>query len=160
MFRTIIVGAVACCLSLSAHAGERDHKPLSVDAAALLAKDQQPAVPAPPPFVAMDLREHAAVVTTVEIGPQPVASRFALAQLHAQRAWRVTDALPQITAERGGSWAVRDSFAAERKPRAYRPSVMTTMLFLKLDGNDESPSFGVRGGGVSGALWAVMPHDE
>lgn len=159
MMRTIIFGAVACCLSLPAQAGERGLKPLPADAAALLVKDRGAAAPARRSFVSIELREHPAVVTNVEIGPQPLPPRFALAELRAQRAWRVTDALPQITAERGGSWAVRDSFAAERKPRAYRPSAMTTMLFLKLDGNDESPSFGVRGGGVSGALWAVVPHE-
>ncbi|WP_448664524.1 hypothetical protein ACG3SL_07555 [Sphingomonas sp. CJ20] len=69
--------------------------------------------------------------------------------------WRVSDALPEATAERGGSYAVGDTLASSRKRRSAG-SALKTMLVLRIDGNDESPPFSI-GGGVAGALWRALP---
>jgi hypothetical protein len=61
-----------------------------------------------------------------------------------------------VTATRGGSYAVSDTLANYRKV-SFRRSPISTMLTLKLDGDGDSPVFNVTGGGVSSLLWKVVP---
>lgn len=92
------------------------------------------------------------------IEPVTLVSPYAATELHALKSWRVTDRLGPTTTSANGFYAVRDVLMDHRKPRVYRPSAFSTMLVLRLDGKDESPSFSVGGGGVAAALWRAMPQ--
>lgn len=71
--------------------------------------------------------------------------------------WTVGAVLPEVTSDAGGSYAVRDTFSRDPKPRR-RGSPLAAAFVLRLDGQDESPAFSVGGGGVAEAVWSVMPR--
>lgn len=89
----------------------------------------------------------------VRLEQTTLGSPFAMSSLRTMPAWRLSDKLPAVTARANGNYAVRDTLADYRKPRAFRPSPLSAMLVLRIDGKDESPPFSVGGGGVAAALW-------
>jgi hypothetical protein len=91
-------------------------------------------------------------------GPAMLVSPYAVAELRSLKAWRLADRLAPVTASANGFYAVGDVLAEHPKPRAFRPSALSTLLVLRVDGKDESPPFSVGGGGVAAALWRVMPQ--
>lgn len=119
---------------------------------------------APTPTVALVDFENRTVsnfdVTPAEPQDEPgsLASPHAAVDWRALRAWRLTERLAPTTNRANGFYAVRDSLADYRKPRAFRPSALSTMLVLRIDGKDESPALSVGGGGVAAAIWRVMPQ--
>ena len=72
-------------------------------------------------------------------------------------AWGPGSTLSEVTASAGGSYAVHDTIRDLPRPR-HRKSPLSTAFVLKLDGNDDSPSFSVGGGGVAGAMWQAVPR--
>jgi hypothetical protein len=87
-----------------------------------------------------------------------LASPFSLAAARTPIDWRLAAKLPQVTASANGIYAVRDILGEYRKPRLYRQTALSTMLMLRIDGKDDTPAFGVGGGGVAAVLWKVMPQ--
>lgn len=63
---------------------------------------------------------------------------------------------PAANAE-GASRAVREALDDHRKPRQPR-SVFSTALVLRVDGDGDSPSLSVGGGGVASAVWGLFPR--
>ena len=166
MLKGLLGCALACSAPTLVFAGERD-RPLVPDARALLVHDtgtrmvapgRRTPAPKPAAYVRLDYdglepdRQRADVALPSDRAP--VASRFAIADLRTLPAWRLTAAPAQVTSTRGGDWAVRDTLNDYRKPR-HRGSALGTMLVLRLDGQDETSSFSVGGGGVAAALWKV-----
>jgi hypothetical protein len=69
---------------------------------------------------------------------------------------RAPSTRPAANAE-GASRAVREALNDHRKPRQPR-SVLSTALVLRVDGNGDSPSLSVGGGGVASAVWGLLPR--
>lgn len=80
------------------------------------------------------------------------ARRFDLAGTYRAESLRLTE----VTADEGGRYAVQEALSEQRKPR-FRRSALGTMLVLKLDGEEESPTFSVGGGGVAEIVWQAAP---
>lgn len=174
MARALVFCALACGAAAPAIAGERNAAATStkipVQRSVLLAPDPTTAVGAraalrlpraPAPDFVVRVHAEAAPVaplTAFETIPVQPASRFAIREVRAQAAWRVTDGLSPVTASDNGNYAVRDALADHRKPRLYRPSVLNAMFVLRIDGQDDSAPFSVGGGGVAAALWKAMPQ--
>ncbi|RYY23388.1 MAG: hypothetical protein EOP62_20290 [Sphingomonadales bacterium] len=92
------------------------------------------------------------------VEPADPVSSYAAIDLRTIAAWRLTEGLGANTASANGSFAVRDVLMEHRKPRAYRPSMISTMLVLRIDGERDSAPFSIGGGGVAAALWGAMPR--
>lgn len=88
--------------------------------------------------------------------PRPADQPFSLA--HGEQAVRSQPSLrlTETTSGDGGRHAVHEALSDHRKPRVRR-SALGTMLTLRLDGEAESPSFSVGGGGVAAVVWQAVP---
>lgn len=102
-----------------------------------------------------EIRPRASLAVPVEI--VTLNSRYAIEELETMKSWRIAATGP-VTNSANGLYAVRDTLGESRKPRAYRPTVISTMLVLRIDGKDDSPPFSIGGGGVAAALWRAMPR--
>ncbi|MDG2532963.1 hypothetical protein P6144_04845 [Sphingomonas sp. HITSZ_GF] len=92
--------------------------------------------------------------------PVVLQSSFSIEQLRTQAAWHLPklDIGKNTTSVRGSSWAVYDILSDHRKPR-FRRSALSTMLVLKIDGQEDTSPISVGGGGVAAAMWKAMPGD-
>jgi hypothetical protein len=168
MFKGLIVCTCACAAALPALAGDKPAK-LAPAARALQLPERSIAYgkPAARPAASAGF---ALSPATVRLSGAPVhassvrlsseanknAPSFGYTEAQGLAGWRLTSQRPFQTAEAGGSYAVRDYFAAERKPR-FRRSALGALLVLKIDGQSDSPPISVGGGGVASALWQVVP---
>lgn len=75
----------------------------------------------------------------------------------AQEPLRIETLTQNLTSDAGGSYAVRDTMRDMRRPH-IRKSALSTALVLKIDGNDDTASVGVGGGGVAQAVWRSIPR--
>jgi hypothetical protein len=170
MLKGLFVAAIACCLSMPATAGDKPKVksgPVLVSAAgAVLRSDTRVSAGRAAAGAAASRRAGGDVFV---LPPAPgglerrVSSATLLRSEAAERPSRIDASLdaaaqprPEVTGSAGGSYAVRDYFAAQPRPRQRR-SPLGAMFVLRLDGQEESPSFSVGGGGVPAALWGVMP---
>ncbi|HEX8300527.1 hypothetical protein [Sphingomonas sp.] len=106
------------------------------------------------PFARPNITPHDVLLTEHVV----LTSPFAISELRSLKAWHVTDGLPPVTTSANGFYAVRDTLGEYRRPRAFKPSPLSAMLVLRIDGKDESPAFSVGGGGVAAVLWKAMPQ--
>ncbi|RYD85148.1 MAG: hypothetical protein EOP61_39210 [Sphingomonadales bacterium] len=182
MIRGLCFVSTACGIALSASAGERTQStpaaralatpmlPISLnfpghDAALTIRGDsavRMQTVPLPPKAVAdIDKRLNARFdVATLPEEDADIDASYDADDLRSPQAWRVTGRLAPVTSRANGVYAVRDLLAEYRKPRGFRPSALSAMLVLRIDGKEESPPLSVGGGGVAAALWKVLPYGD
>jgi hypothetical protein len=172
MLKGLLLCVAMCAAPTTVFAGDRD-LPLVPDLKAFLVADGAagmapgrrvlPTRPVAPTFLPIAYRversEVAALPADKAMHVQPVKlqGNFTIEHLRALPDWHLT-ALTDVnlTSVRGGSWAVYDTLADHRKPR-FRRSAFSTMLVLRIDGEEDSPPISVGGGGVAAALWRAMP---
>lgn len=161
MLRGLIACALVACAPNTAFAGDRQVAAVKPDLRALPTHTAAISYgrSAPPFTLPLDIKraETRPVVTLKLSGDTPVISRFTLTEAQAKPDWHVDTGLDDATASSGGTYAVSETMDDHRKPR-FRRSALSTMLVLRLDGQDESPAFSVGGGGVGAALWHVAPR--
>lgn len=178
----LLVCTIALVAATPAMAGERVIAPVP-DTLSLLLADQRATFATPPavqPVLALpelrnfDMREagliaaiasprrmdlsgfeELSVVPIADVPPSawaPTApSPFALSGIPSwQRSFPM-----EVTANDGGRYEVSREVRYNRIIRP--PRVLDATLVLRIDGNADSPPFSV-GGGITGALWAVIPR--
>ena len=171
MIKGLLLCAAACAAPLTAMAGDRD-LPIIPNLKALLASDGAARTPPgrrlarPRPTTYVPIAYHglergeirAPTATLLPQEPIRLTSTFSIAELRARpfRTFATLDTGADATSARGGSWAVSDILSDHRKPR-FRRSALSTMLVLRIDGEEGSAPLSVGGGGVASALWQVMP---
>lgn len=160
MFRGLVICAVACASAFPALAGDKPAR-LNPGARALTDNPMSYGAPGAKTVAApahARFGEGPPVTGYVRLSstamPQP--RRLAATDPAALPNWRITEERDATTAEAGGSYAVRDYFSSERKPR-FRRSALGALLVLKIDGQEDSPPLSVGGGGVAAAVWQVVP---
>ncbi|RYE02441.1 MAG: hypothetical protein EOP61_08650 [Sphingomonadales bacterium] len=177
MLRGLIFCAIACSAVAPATAGERKANlpavraiaaPILVASLEFLGKDSTLTIEgdfvvrfngAPAPSVALADFERRMMERSVFAAADSVepASLYAAANVPALDAWHLTDGNEPVTASANGFYAVRD-LMEHRKPRAFRPTPLSAMLVLRIDGRSDSPPISIGGGGVAAALWRIMPQ--
>lgn len=170
MIRGLLLCTAICAAPMPVMAGERD-LPIIPDLRALLAADGAPRMPPGRKLTPLRRVTYLPIAyrglerdgirsfpaRPMQIEPVKLHSSFALEQLRALPSWRLAeDPASDATSVRGGSWAVRDTLADYRKPRIRR-SPLSTMLVLRIDGEEASPPISVGGGGVAAVLWKAVP---
>ena len=99
-------------------------------------------------------------LSAISLPQEPVrlTAGFSIAELRARPSWHLAtlDSGTDPTSARGGTWAVYDTLSDHRKLR-FRRSPLSTMLVLRIDGEEDSRPLSVGGGGVASALWQVLP---
>lgn len=159
----IELSACALCLiaSAPAFAGERDSVPLKATAHAIPVVDT--------PTLARKARPSSSGVarSTAFVLPArsaPIERRAAIPLLGGAGSGSGLDlgsergpsGRPADNAE-GASRAVREALNDYPKPRQPR-TALSTALVLRIDGNNDSPSLSVGGGGVASVLWGMRPR--
>lgn len=173
MLKGLLLCAAMCAAPTTVFAGDRE-LPLVPNLKAFMVADGTagiapgrrvlPPRPVAPTFLPIAYRglERGGVAalpadTATQVQPVKLQGNFTIEHLRALPDWHLT-ALTDVnlTSVRGGSWAVYDTLADHRKPR-FRRSAFSTMLVLRIDGEEDSPPISVGGGGVAAALWRAMP---
>jgi hypothetical protein len=172
MLKGLLLCAAACAAPTTVMAGDKD-LPIVPNLKALLAADgaakraASPGRAVRPSFLPIAYRgvergETALLPVRPVPQDQPVVLQagFLIEQLRTQAAWHLPklDIGKNTTSVRGSSWAVYDILSDYRKPR-FRRSALSTMLVLKIDGNEDTSPMSVGGGGVAAAMWKAMPGD-
>mgnify|MGYP001061162992 CR=1 FL=1 len=171
MIKGLLLCAAACAAPMTAKAGETD-LPIVPNLKALLAADgvartvpgRKLVRPRPTTFMPIAYRGlegggiRALPTTSLPQEPIRLTTDFSIAELRARplRHLAAFDTGADATSARGGSWAVYDILSDYRKPR-FRRSAFSTMLVLRIDGEEGSAPLSVGGGGVASAIWQVMP---
>jgi hypothetical protein len=168
MLKGLLLCAAACAAPTTVMAGEKDLPSVPNLKASLAANDVARSVPGrkvssvrPSAYVPIAYRglERGDVrsipVTTI---PQAPLRAVSVAELQTLPSWHLAslDTESNATSARGGSWAVHDTLSDHRKPR-FRRSAFSTMLVLRIDGQEDSAPLSVGGGGVAAALWQAVP---
>ena len=174
MLKALLLCAALCAAPSTVSASDRD-VPLVPDLKAFMIADGAvglavarrvaPSRPATPSYLPIAYRgvEREVLALPREAMPDlPIVklhSSFSIEHLRAAPSWHLAPLDDMnLTSVRGGSWAVYDTLADHRKPR-FRRSPLSTMLVLRIDGQEDSPPISVGGGGVAAALWRVMPNN-